>query len=51
MCIQRFDRGATSVEYALLAGFIAVVVVSVIAALGAIVLGFFDSGVDAIPAP
>jgi Flp pilus assembly pilin Flp len=45
------DRGATSVEYALLAGFIAVVVALAIAALGAAVLGLFGSGADAVQSP
>jgi len=37
------DIGATAIEYALIAGFIAVVIVAVVTAIGLDVLGLFTS--------
>jgi Flp pilus assembly pilin Flp len=45
------DRGAVSVEHALLLMFIAVAIVVAIAAFGTAVDGLFQQGKDAIPAP
>lgn len=39
----RDDLGATAIEYALIAGFIAVVIVAVVTAIGLDVLGLFTS--------
>jgi Flp pilus assembly pilin Flp len=36
------ERGATAVEYAIMVGFIAAVIVAAVAALGTAVLGLFD---------
>jgi Flp pilus assembly pilin Flp len=41
------EQGATSVEYALLVGFIAAVAVAAFAGLGVVVLDFFTQGSDA----
>jgi Flp pilus assembly pilin Flp len=38
----RPERGATAVEYALMVGLIAAVIVAAVAALGTAVLGLFD---------
>ena len=43
------DEGASSVEYALLAGFIAVVAATGILALGLVVLDLMWQGRDAVP--
>jgi len=43
------DRGATSVEYVLLATFIAVAVAVAIGALGLAALSLFTDGVEEIP--
>jgi Flp pilus assembly pilin Flp len=43
------DRGATSVEYVLLATFVAIAVAVTIGALGLAALGLFTSGVEEIP--
>jgi Flp pilus assembly pilin Flp len=43
------DEGASSVEYALLAGFIAVVAAAGILALGLVVLELIGRGRDAVP--
>jgi pilus assembly protein Flp/PilA len=40
---RRNDVGATAIEYALIAGFIAVVIVAVVTAIGLDVLGLFTS--------
>jgi Flp pilus assembly pilin Flp len=46
---RRSDRGATTVEYAIIAAWIAAVIVLAVAALGKTVTGFFQSGLDAFP--
>ena len=43
------DDGASSVEYALIAIFIAIAIAASIGALGVLVEGLFQSGDDAIP--
>jgi Flp pilus assembly pilin Flp len=50
-CVSPDDRGAVSVEHALLLLFIAVVIVVAVIAFGSAVDGLFQSGKDAIPAP
>lgn len=42
------ERGATAVEYALIAGLIAVVIAGAVALLGTTVLGLFNSAANAI---
>jgi pilus assembly protein Flp/PilA len=42
------DRGVTAVEYALIAGLIAVVIAGAVALLGTTVLGLFNSAANAI---
>jgi len=44
------DRGATAVEYGLMVGLIAVVIVGTVAALGGQLNGLFDLVHDALPA-
>lgn len=46
---RRPDRGATAVEYAIIAAWIAAVIVLAVAALGNTVTGFFRSGLDSFP--
>lgn len=46
---SRRDEGASGVEYALLAGFIAIVAAAGILALGVVVFGLIVLGRDAIP--
>jgi Flp pilus assembly pilin Flp len=46
---RRADEGASSVEYALLAGFIAFVAAAGILVLGLVVLDLIGSGRDAVP--
>jgi Flp pilus assembly pilin Flp len=43
------SRGATAVEYAIMASLIAVVIVAAVMALGLSVDGLFQSAVDAVP--
>lgn len=43
------DRGATAVEYALMAGLVAAVVVGGVTALGLVVNGHFDAGARVLP--
>jgi Flp pilus assembly pilin Flp len=43
------DLGATSVEYALLAGFIAAIAAGAFFGLGALVMSFFEQGNGAFP--
>ena len=43
MRIGRNDRGASSIEYAMLASFVAAVIVAVVAGLGVRVIGLFSS--------
>ncbi len=45
---DRRDRGATAVEYGLLVGLIAVVIISVVIALGGRLQGMFQAIVDAL---
>ncbi len=49
MRIGPSDDGATSVEYVLIAVFIALVAVLAIAVLGGNVLGLYEKGVEDIP--
>ena len=46
---RRDETGATAVEYALMTAFIAAVIVSAVAALGAQVVALFGLGVAAFP--
>jgi Flp pilus assembly pilin Flp len=46
---RRADDGASSVEYAILAGFIAVVAAVGIVVLGLVVLDLIEQGRDAVP--
>lgn len=43
------DRGATSVEYAIMASLIAVVIVAAVTALGTETAALFQSAIDAWP--
>ena len=43
------DRGATSVEYALIASLIAVVIVTAVALLGGNLLGLYDDAASSLP--
>ena len=45
----RGDRGATAVEYGIMVGFIAVVIVLAVAAFGSSVQGLFQLAVDSTP--
>ncbi len=44
-----YERGATAVEYALMVGLIAVVIVVAVAALGLSLPGLFQPATDALP--
>jgi Flp pilus assembly pilin Flp len=46
---REYDQGATSVEYALLAGFIAAVAAAAFLGLGSLVLSLFEQGKGAFP--
>lgn len=45
------DRGATAIEYGLLVGLIAVVIITAVTALGLSLNGMFESVNDSLPAP
>ena len=47
--LRASSRGATAVEYAIMASLIAVVIVAAVVALGLSVDGLFQSAVDAVP--
>jgi pilus assembly protein Flp/PilA len=50
--VKRFSadaRGATAIEYALIAGFISIVIVGAVGALGTTVLGLFTRLADKMP--
>ena len=44
-----YERGATAVEYALMAGLIAVVIVGAVTALGLSLPGLFQPVIDTLP--
>lgn len=46
---RRSDRGGTVADYAIIAAWIAAVIVLAVAALGNTVTGFFRSGLDSFP--
>lgn len=48
---DRKDRGATAVEYGLLIGLIAVVIIGAVFLLGETLLGFFENAEESISNP
>lgn len=49
MCLVRGDRGATSVEYALLITLIALVIIGVVMLVGTHLSDMFDNAQSALP--